>query len=157
VALLTTDLNAQSAVVIKNVTLIDGTGSAPAADATIIVVNGVFVRIAAGETARTLRPPPDAKIIDAHGKFLVPGLMDMHIHLLGGGARRDSSAQSDKPVDPDTGLRTLQGYLYYDFTSVYDAGNNPEFILSLRERERRTEIISPRIFATGQLLSYPSS
>jgi len=156
-ALLTTDLNAQSAVVIKNVTLIDGTGGAPVADTTVVVENGVFVRIATGETARTLRPPRHAKIIDAHGKFLIPGLMDMHIHLLGGGAWRDSSAQSDKPVDPDTGLRTLQGYLYYGFTSVYDAGNNPDFILQLRERERRNEIISPRIFATGQLLSYPGS
>jgi imidazolonepropionase-like amidohydrolase len=148
---------AQPAVVIENVTLIDGTGSAPVADATVVLDNGVIARIATGAAARTLRKPRGATVVDARGKFLIPGMMDMHIHLLGGGAWRDSSAQSDKPVDPDTGLRTLQGYLYYGFTSVYDAGNNPDFILSLRERERRNEIVAPRIFATGQLLSYPGS
>lgn len=120
---------AQPAVVIENVTLIDGTGSAPVADATVVLDNGVIARIATGATARTLRKPRGATVVDARGKFLIPGMMDMHIHLLGGGAWRDSSAQSDKPVDPDTGLRTLQGYLYYGFTSVYDAGNNPDFIL----------------------------
>lgn len=146
-----------TALVIENVTLIDGTGKQPVAAATVVVENGVFTRISAGDSARSIRRPRGATILDGRGKFLIPGMMDMHIHLLGGGAWRDSSAQSDKPVDPDTGLRTLQGFLYYGFTSVYDAGNNPDFILSLRDRERRSEIVSPRIFATGQLLTYPGS
>lgn len=144
-------------LIIENVTLIDGTGSPPVAAATVMIENGVFTHISAGEGSRSVRRPRGARVIDGRGQFLIPGMMDMHIHLLGGGAWRDSSAQSDKAVDPETGLRTLQGFLYYGFTSVYDAGNNPDFILSLRERERRGEIVSPRIFATGQLLTYPGS
>ena len=81
----------------------------------------------------------------------------MHLHLIGGGAWQASSHQSGNALDFDVGISTLQGYLYYGFTSVYDAGNNPDFILPLRQQERDGKIISPRIFATGQLLSYPGS
>ena len=142
-----------NAVVIEHVTLIDGTGRPPRTDATVVIENGVFTRIADSGVRR----PSGAAVVDGRGKFLIPGMMDMHIHLLGAGAWRDSSAQSERPVDYDVGLRTLQGFLYFGFTSVYDAGNNPEFIMTLRDRERRGEVIAPRVFATGQLLTYPGS
>lgn len=141
------------AFAIEHVTLIDGTGAAPQPDRTVIVADG---RVQAVGDSR-LRIRGGIQRLDGRGKFLMPGLMDMHIHLLGGGAWKDTSAQSGKPIDYDVGVRTLQGFLYYGITSVYDAGNNPEFILPLRERERAGEIIAPRIFATGQLLSYPGS
>jgi imidazolonepropionase-like amidohydrolase len=142
-----------SAFAIEHVTLIDGTGRAPQPDATVVVIGD---RISAvGD--RSLRIPRGARRVDGRGRYLIPGLMDMHVHLLGGGAWRDSSAQSDMPVDPGVGIRTLQGFLYYGVTSVYDAGNNPDFILGLRARERAGEIVAPRVFATGQLLSYPGS
>ena len=140
-------------VVIEHVTLIDGTGRPPRADTTVVVENGVFTRIDDSKIAKRSA----ATVVDGRGKFLIPGMMDMHIHLLGAGAWKDSSAQSERPIDYDVGLRTLQGFLYLGFTSVYDAGNNPEFILALRDRERRGEIVAPRVFATGQLLTYPGS
>lgn len=144
-------------LIIERVTLIDGTGRAPVPDATVVVENGVFTHILPDRAYRRKPRGKGTTIIDGRGKFLVPGLMDMHIHLLGGGAWRDSSAQSDKPIDPDVGLRTLHGFLYYGFTSVYDAGNDPGFIMSLRGRERSGAIVAPRIFATGRLLTYPGS
>ena len=64
-----------TALIIKNVTVIDGTGAPPRPAATVAVVNG---RIAA-------RAPVDAQVIDGRGKFLIPGLWDMHAHLRDGG------------------------------------------------------------------------
>jgi len=138
----------------EHVTLIDGTGAAPQSDVTVVVDGERITKISpAGQTSL----PHRTKRIDGTGKFLIPGLMDLHLHVLGGGAWKDSSAQSGKALDFDVGISTLQGFLYYGFTTIFDAGNNPDFILPLRERERAGQIVSPRIFATGQLLTYPGS
>ena len=142
------------AVVFEHVTLIDGTGEPPRPLTTVVVVGS---RIAAVGPDGSVEWPATARRIDGTGRYLIPGLMDMHLHLIGGGAWQASSAQSDQPLDFAVGVRALQGYLYFGFTSVYDAGNEPDFILPLRARERRGEILAPRIFATGQLLSYPGS
>jgi len=139
--------------VIEDVTVIDGTGRTPTANQRVVVRGGKIAEI-----TRTQTPiPTGVSVVDGRGKFLISGMIDAHIHLLGGGAWRDSSAQSNKAIDELVGESTLQGYLYYGFTSVYDAGNNPDFIMGLRARERAGEIIAPRIFATGQLLTYPGS
>ena len=139
--------------VIECVTDIDGTGREPMPGQQVVVRDGRIVEVAPARAKSHAALPT----IDGRGKFLIPGMIDAHVHLLGGGAWRDSSAQSAQPVDERVGLSTLQGYLYYGFTSVYDAGNKPEFIMGLRQRERSGQIVAPRIFATGQLLTYPGS
>jgi hypothetical protein len=73
--------------------------------------------------------------------------MDMHIHLSGGRGREGPNEEA--------GMRALHGFLYSGFTSVFDAGNNPDYIFGLRERERADEIVAPRIFATGGVVTAP--
>jgi imidazolonepropionase-like amidohydrolase len=73
--------------------------------------------------------------------------MDMHIHLTG--------ARGSAGTDERAGIRALHGYLYSGFTSVYDAGNLPDYIFGLRARERGGEITAPRIFATGGVVTAP--
>jgi imidazolonepropionase-like amidohydrolase len=51
----------------------------------------------------------------------------------------------------------LHSYLYSGVTSVYDAGNVPNYILGLRADERNGDLVSPRIFATGSIVTYPGS
>jgi imidazolonepropionase-like amidohydrolase len=71
--------HAQSgALVLRNVTLIDGTGGAAGPGMTVIVMGN---RISA--VGRDLPPPPGARVVDGTGKFLIPGLWDMHLHLRG--------------------------------------------------------------------------
>ena len=70
-------LVAQGAVAIRNVTVISMTGAAPAMGQTVVVRDG---RIAeTGPTAR-VRVPAGATVVDGTGKFLIPGLFDMHTH-----------------------------------------------------------------------------
>jgi imidazolonepropionase-like amidohydrolase len=57
----------------------------------------------------------------------------------------------------DQGVRALHSYIYAGVTSVYDAGNVPDYILGLRSAERSGELVSPRIFATGGIVTYPDS
>ena len=65
-------------VAIVGGTLVDLDGEAPIENA-VIVVNGE--RITAIGSAAEVEIPADAKQIDAKGKWLIPGLMNMHVHL----------------------------------------------------------------------------
>jgi imidazolonepropionase-like amidohydrolase len=66
-----------AALVFTNVTVIDATG-APATPNVTVVINGD--RITEIGKSQTVRIPKDAQVVDARGKFLIPGLWDMHIH-----------------------------------------------------------------------------
>src|SRR6266446_39600 len=60
-----------------HVTIVDMTGAPPRADQTIIIKQE---RIAAIGALNTVAIPRGAQIFDARGKFLIPGLVDMHVH-----------------------------------------------------------------------------
>jgi len=148
-------VDAAESLVLEHVTIIDGTGRSLQRQMTVVISNG---RIAAIAPDGMINLPSPSHRIDASGQFLIPGMIDLHLHLIGGGLLAASRAPDDDRIpDFDAGLRALQSFLYYGFTSIFDAGNNPNFILPLRTRERNGEIVSPRIFATGQTLSYPGS
>jgi imidazolonepropionase-like amidohydrolase len=149
--LATTAARAES-VVIEHVTLIDGI-HAPQRDMTVTVE---------GERIATVSPSaiahgPKGRRIDGKGRFLIPGLMDVHIHLKGG---FDITGKVDAelgPPDREAGVAALASFLYAGVTTVFDAGNRAEHILPLRADERAGKILSPRIFATGNLVTYPGS
>ncbi|HSE97846.1 MAG TPA: amidohydrolase family protein [Blastocatellia bacterium] len=64
-------------IALTNVTVIDATGVPPRAGMTVIIRGD---RIAEIDRAGRLRVPDGARVIDAAGKFLIPGLWDMHVH-----------------------------------------------------------------------------
>ena len=139
-------------LLIENVTLIDGTGRAPVAGASVLIDDDTIVRI----SRSALRPPAGTRRIDGNGKYLIPGLMDMHIHLEGS-VEVSPEGLSSVSEDKSKGIRALHSYIYSGVTSVYDAGNVPDYILGLREDERSGDLVSPRIFATGGIVTYPGS
>jgi imidazolonepropionase-like amidohydrolase len=130
---------------IEHVTLIDGTGHAPQPDMTVTVDGDRIVAV----SPSAVTPSPKGKRIDARGKYLMPGLMDVHIHLHGGVDQKTDTVESR--------TQALAGFLYSGVTTVYDAGNQTDIILPLRAAERAGKIASPRIFATGNLITYPGS
>ncbi len=136
-------LSGQASLLFENVTLIDGTGRPAVPNAWVLVEGDRITRVAVQE----IEAPERAERIDGSGKFLIPGLMDMHIHLSGGRGRGGP--------DERVGIRALHGFLYSGFTSVFDAGNNPDYIFGLRARERAGQIVAPRIFATGGVVTAP--
>lgn len=142
--------NAQS-LLIEDVTLIDGTGSPP--------IEGAWILVEGNTIAQVSRQPIEAsgaQRIDGNGKYVIPGLMDVHVHLRGGrGMSADGSRQ--RTASFQEGLGALHSYIYSGVTTIYDSGNNPDFILELRRQERAGEIAAPRIFATGGTVTYPGS
>lgn len=133
---------------ITGATLIDGTG-APAREAmTVLVDDG---RIAAVVPAGSVRAAEGARVIDAAGEFVLPGLADMHVHLGTGGL---------EPQDGQTIPRVLRQFLFYGVTTVFSVGGSGGDAASVRELRAAAasgELVAPHLYATGSLLTLPGS
>lgn len=64
-------------VLIRHARIVDGSGAPPAGPSDLLLEDGRIARITA---AGTLTPPPDAAVLDAAGRTLIPGLIDLHQH-----------------------------------------------------------------------------
>jgi hypothetical protein len=71
---------AAAEIVIQHATVIDGTGTPPRRDVTIVIGGGRILSMDRS-AANSVKPAPGVRVIDATGEFLVPGLWDMHVHL----------------------------------------------------------------------------
>ena len=141
-------VQAQSTTAIEHVTLIDGTGRAAMTNACVVLTGDRIAKVAGCPVS----VPAGARRIEGKGKFLVPGLMDVHVHLRGGGGFDGSEAANEL-----VGIRHLQSYIYSGVTTILDCGNNPDFIFKLREMERSGQIVSTRLLAVGGIVTYPGS
>jgi imidazolonepropionase-like amidohydrolase len=101
---------------------------------TVVVCNGVIAEI--GDTKR-VKIPRGAKKIDSAGKFLIPGLSDMHVHLFTDDEFPDSLAEDE-----------LKIMIAYGVTTIRLMTGTPEQLL-LRARSKSEEILSPTIYATS--------
>lgn len=66
-----------SVLVLTHASVIDGTGAEPVRDATVLVRDGRIEQITRGPAT----VPPGATVLDLRGKYLLPGLMDAHVHI----------------------------------------------------------------------------
>lgn len=87
--------------------------------------------------------PSDATILDEHGRWLVPGLIDGHVHLAHSGA----GVWTGDPL-----AANLRANLYHGVTSVFDLGG-PTVLFSLRDAIVAGDAAGPTIFATGPFLT----
>lgn len=119
--------------------LIDGTGSPARDDATILIEGRTIKAVGVG-----IPIPDSAKIIDAKGETVIPGLADMHVHLVGGwdGVSTDILGYQNY----------LNSLLYSGVTTVLDTGNIPPLILQLRGAVASGAVLGPRIYAVGPLV-----
>src|SRR5262249_938016 len=88
-------------LVISHVTLIDGTDAAPRPDFSVVVREDHIAEVG---PSRELPPPKGAHVLDAKGKFLIPGLWDMHVHWY------DGRLLSLFTANGVTGLRLMFGF-----------------------------------------------
>ena len=70
--------HAATPLAITNVTVIDATGAGAQADMTVIIVGD---RITGIDKANCIIVPKGARVLDGRGKYLIPGLWDMHVHI----------------------------------------------------------------------------
>ena len=122
-------------------TVVDGNGGAPLENGTVLVDGET---IAALGRASEVEIPADARVVDAAGMTVLPGLADMHVHLLGG--------WDGVTVDMLGYQRYLNALLYAGVTTVFDTGNVLPFILQMRDAVAAGTIPGPRIYSVGSLV-----
>ncbi len=138
---------AEDSLLIKNVTLIDGTGAEPLQHASVLVVGERIALISPSD----IKAPRGATVIDGKGKFLMPGIINSHIHLPGG--REGSGANRKLVTNIELGTAVLQAMLYSGVTAAYDSGNHDKFILKMREEEHAGRILGSRLYTAIRLLT----
>jgi imidazolonepropionase-like amidohydrolase len=123
---------------LTHVTIVDTTGKPVPSDQTVVIENG---HIAAMGPAARVKPPKDARVIDAHGKFLIPGLWDMHVHIAG----LDADPAWSKQV-------LLPQLLANGITGVRDMGGDLDVLLAWKREVESGALLGPHIVAAGPFL-----
>jgi imidazolonepropionase-like amidohydrolase len=126
-----------SNLAITHVTVIDATGAPPQSDSSVLISNS---RITAIGTSTSLQIPRGTRIIDASGKFLIPGLADMHVHLTGAG-EPTGSREFILPLLIANGITTIR-----------DMGGYTPQLKQLRQEIASGDRLGPQIFFTGPYL-----
>lgn len=129
----------RSPLLIKNVTLIDGSGAPSRRHVDVAVKNGRIQEIGPNLTAS------GARLIDATGKYLIPGLIDVHVHLDAPMVFQLSEREKKEIIDHNP-----LAFLYNGVTTVLNLSSEAEWIWKLRDDQRAGKIVAPRIFAMGR-------
>ena len=121
--------------------LIDGNGAAPIENGTLVVRGE---RIESVGPAENVQVPANAEVRNLGGKVLMPGLADMHVHLVGGwdGVAGDMLGYQ----------RYLNALLYAGVTTVLDAGNVQPFVVQMRNEIEAGRLLGPRIYCAGAIV-----
>jgi imidazolonepropionase-like amidohydrolase len=128
-------------VAFTHAVIIDGNGGTPVENG-ILIVRGD--KIEAVGSAETVKIPVDAEVRDLKGKVLMPGLADMHLHLVGGWDGESAELLGYQ--------RYLNALLYSGVTTVLDAGNVMPYVIQLRDEIAAGRLAGPRIYCAGPLL-----
>lgn len=122
-------------LLIRSATIIDVRTGKLAPHRTIAVRDGTIIGVVRDKFAGRFQA---ARTIDAHGKFVMPGLWDMHVHFGGGAAL----VQENKDL--------LPLYIANGITAVRDcAGDLSDEVLAWRDAVARGELFGPTIFTSG--------
>ena len=129
--------NKSASVVISHATVINPRTSSVQADRTVVITGDHIASIS--ETEK-LQSPKNARVIDATGQYLVPGLWDMHVH----------SAFGDWfPGGRDI---ILPLFIANGVTGVRDMGGDTPILLEWRKEIADGQIIGPRMVISGPML-----
>ena len=140
-------------LVIKNGTLIDGAGGSPRPNSRIVIRSGKIAEV--GPEA-PLDQVGGARVIDAAGRFILPGLIDGHVHLsMFQGAPPGIGFPTSAEFCTLRAAQNLMPILRAGFTSVSVPGGKWFVDVTLREAVSTGMLQGPRIFCAARALTPP--
>jgi imidazolonepropionase-like amidohydrolase len=140
-----------AATIIHAGRLIDGKSGEPRSEVSIVIEEGRIARVEAGYKA----PQKDDKLISLRDYTVMPGLMDMHTHLMSQHSK-DSYTERFFMDQADYALRSTvhaRRTLMAGFTTVRDLGDNGVNSVALRKAINEGWVPGPRIFTSGKSLA----
>ncbi len=156
IVLLVASIFVSTQLIAENLVLHVGTllaipGEPPLKQQTVIVKDNKIIEISAGYSESR----EDHRLLDLKEYFVLPGLMDMHVHLL---TELGPESRSRRVTDSATftafrGAANARKTLHSGFTTVRDLGGNPDSIFAIRDAIKAGLIPGPRVFAAGSSLA----
>ncbi|MFN5644008.1 MAG: amidohydrolase family protein [Sphingomonadales bacterium] len=146
---------AEDVVAIEAGQLLDKPGNAPRGASTIIVRDGKVVEIRAGHG----NAPAGARLVDLRDKFVLPGLIDSHVHLdsdAGGNAALVEAVTSSDAATAYRAAGNARKTLMAGFTTVRNLGDGTGATLALRDAIAAGDLPGPRIIDAGRSISTTS-
>jgi imidazolonepropionase-like amidohydrolase len=139
--------NGGGVIILEGATVIDGTGDIPKSNTTIIINGSKIAYLSSdGANSYNLNSSATKNVLNLTGKYIIPGLFDMHAHVAG--VLKDSYNQSES----EYALRML---LTHGITTIRNPGGPTEQSVALRDNVSEGKIVGPQIFTAGQLLNTP--
>jgi imidazolonepropionase-like amidohydrolase len=122
-------------LVLRHVNVVDVLAGRVIPDSTVTIRGTMITSVTQKGAA-----PAGARVVDGQGKFLIPGLWDMHAHVGGGNKFTPWHAA------------WLKLYVANGVTGIRDMGSDLDLILEMRESTTAGRVLGPRIFAAGPIL-----
>lgn len=137
IALLACGRSSERPLAITDVAILDMTRDTPVYGQTVLIEKQRVVAVGAADS---IAIPRAARIVDGRGKFLIPGLADMHVHLTAAG-------------EPEGSRRFMIPLLLANgITTVRDMGGYLESLIPLRKEIDQGKRLGPRLFYAGPYL-----
>lgn len=130
-------------VVLRHFTLFDGTGAAPMEDAALIMSDGLISWVG---PASDLEVPVGAVVQDLTGNFVMPGIIDAHVHL---GVDKGPANYSVETVED-----SLKLFAAYGVTTVLSLGTDQDATFEVRRAQRAGEAGGARVYTAGLGIVY---
>ena len=130
--------NHPDVVVITNVNIIDTRQGLSSPNLTVVIKKG---RIDSVAKHAMIAPSQKTQVINGAGKYLIPGLWDMHAHSAGG------------PAAPWDATVILPLYIANGITGIRDMGGNLQLLLQRKQSIERGELLGPHMYICGPFLN----
>ena len=143
--------------------VLDGTRDMTPRTGLAVCVDGGRISAVCAEDA----VPPEYTVVDLHGKYLLPGLINLHVHLPASGKPKKKPSDPKKLVKLITsnglmrriGVKMCEGYarteLLSGVTTIRTVGGVADFDTIIRDASARGEILAPRVVASNMAVSVP--
>jgi len=138
-------------LVIRGVILIDGTGSGPLPNAVLVIRGNRILDV--GPADRVTIPAKVDRTVDARGLYMVPGLVDLHMHFRQQRGDDFSMFRDSDAAAAIRGIEKLGLYLDGGITAVRDLGGANDVAQKIQEAVARHIFPGPRVFWAGRLIS----
>lgn len=136
--------------VLRGATVLDGLGGR-IENARVIVSDNRITEVGLDDDGKDTVLPDGALIEDLHGRYLIPGLFDSHVHLGGSGGTGSGPVERSEERE----IHDLQAYLASGVTSVVSLTDDPEAMSRLRSLVAAGKERSPRLFFAGPSITAP--
>jgi imidazolonepropionase-like amidohydrolase len=134
-------------IAIMGATLIDGTGAAPVHDSVVLVEGTQIAQVGPRDAVQI---PTDAQQIDAHDKFLLPGLIELHSHMYHPAMVPGAMGYEAPAYAVLYAAHNLRQSLQSGITAVRDVATMDYLDVSLKRAVAEGLVLGPRLFVAGK-------